>query len=239
MFLSPRWFGELCADDGRTVGQNPLLPEQKGSIMPLEAAIAPLDDCIAELEGIRGASPSRELSLAITNVKDARNHVIEGLVASGEFTLTRTRELPGPAPEPDPEQPTTPDASAGRPFRPNPEADSLEQPQPGHRTRPTDLVPPEKDHDTEPRKESRTASDGATGQVDQDRSRVTGERVHVEGQEGNQADGGGLDDDAIDELTGDDLDEAVKNAGIDPSKGGSLADGSLSADEKRQALRDA
>jgi hypothetical protein len=39
------------------------------------------------------------------------------------------------------------------------------------------------------------------------------------------------------ELTGDDLDAAVSKAGIDTSKGGSLADGSMSADEKRAALK--
>lgn len=38
------------------------------------------------------------------------------------------------------------------------------------------------------------------------------------------------------ELTGDDLDAAVEKAGIDTSKGGSNADGSLNADEKRAAL---
>jgi hypothetical protein len=45
-----------------------------------------------------------------------------------------------------------------------------------------------------------------------------------------------LTDEQIDELKGDDLDEAVRQAGIDPDEGGSLADGSLSADETRAAL---
>jgi hypothetical protein len=49
-------------------------------------------------------------------------------------------------------------------------------------------------------------------------------------QEGN-----GGDD--IDRLSGDALDKAVADAGIDASKGGSRADGGLNADEKRAALR--
>jgi hypothetical protein len=44
--------------------------------------------------------------------------------------------------------------------------------------------------------------------------------------------------DEIDELHGDDLDAAVEAAGIDPSTGGSKQDGGLTADEKRQALKD-
>lgn len=45
------------------------------------------------------------------------------------------------------------------------------------------------------------------------------------------------DGDEIDNLQGDDLDNAIHEAGIDPSTGGSRQDGSLSAQEKRDALR--
>jgi hypothetical protein len=41
----------------------------------------------------------------------------------------------------------------------------------------------------------------------------------------------------VDDLKGEALDKAVADAGIDASKGGSLSDGSLSADEKRAALK--
>jgi hypothetical protein len=51
--------------------------------------------------------------------------------------------------------------------------------------------------------------------------------------------GSALSDDEIDALSGDDLDREVEEAGIDASTGGSLADGSLSADEKRAALKEA
>lgn len=47
------------------------------------------------------------------------------------------------------------------------------------------------------------------------------------------------DSDAIASLKGDDLDDAVEAAGIDASTGGSNQDGSMNAEEKRQALRDA
>jgi hypothetical protein len=43
--------------------------------------------------------------------------------------------------------------------------------------------------------------------------------------------------DEFDRLFGDELDEAITEAGIDASTGGSLKDGSLSAAEKREALR--
>lgn len=43
----------------------------------------------------------------------------------------------------------------------------------------------------------------------------------------------------IDNLKGKDLDQAVKDAGIDAKKGGTLKDGSLSSDEKRAALKSA
>ena len=46
------------------------------------------------------------------------------------------------------------------------------------------------------------------------------------------------DDDGIDKLTATELDAALIEAGIDSSSGGSLKDGSLSADEKRGALRE-
>jgi hypothetical protein len=46
-----------------------------------------------------------------------------------------------------------------------------------------------------------------------------------------------MTDEQIDDLTGDDLDDACDAAGIDTSSGGSLSDGSLSADEKRAALK--
>jgi hypothetical protein len=46
-----------------------------------------------------------------------------------------------------------------------------------------------------------------------------------------------LSDDQIDSLTGSDLDDACEAAGIDTDKGGSLSDGALSADEKRDALK--
>jgi hypothetical protein len=46
-----------------------------------------------------------------------------------------------------------------------------------------------------------------------------------------------LTDEQIDALTGRALDDACEMADIDTSVGGSLADGSLSADEKRAALR--
>ena len=42
---------------------------------------------------------------------------------------------------------------------------------------------------------------------------------------------------SIDALSGDDLDNAVAEAGIDASTGGSLKDGGLTADEKRAALK--
>lgn len=43
--------------------------------------------------------------------------------------------------------------------------------------------------------------------------------------------------DEIDSLTGDDLDAACEAAGIDFTTGGSLKDGSMSAEEKRAALK--
>lgn len=46
-----------------------------------------------------------------------------------------------------------------------------------------------------------------------------------------------LTDDQIDQLSGQALDDAVEAADIDASEGGSLSDGSLSADEKRDALK--
>ena len=46
-----------------------------------------------------------------------------------------------------------------------------------------------------------------------------------------------MSDEEIDALTGQALDDAVEQAGIDASTGGSLSDGSLSADEKRDALK--
>ncbi len=45
--------------------------------------------------------------------------------------------------------------------------------------------------------------------------------------------------DEVEGLQGEELDEAIKAAGIDASKGGSLQDGSMSADEKRSALQEA
>jgi hypothetical protein len=47
-----------------------------------------------------------------------------------------------------------------------------------------------------------------------------------------------LTDQQIDQLSGKALDDAMEMAGIDTTQGGSLADGSLSADEKREALKD-
>jgi hypothetical protein len=46
-----------------------------------------------------------------------------------------------------------------------------------------------------------------------------------------------MSDEQIDQLSGQALDDAVEMAGIDASEGGSLADGGLSADEKRAALK--
>lgn len=42
---------------------------------------------------------------------------------------------------------------------------------------------------------------------------------------------------SADELTGDDLDDRADELGIDTSTGGSLSDGSMSADEKRAAIK--
>lgn len=53
---------------------------------------------------------------------------------------------------------------------------------------------------------------------------------------GDAPDGNPPPDDA-EELKGDELDAAVAEAGIDASEGGSLSDGSMSADEKRAALK--
>jgi len=46
-----------------------------------------------------------------------------------------------------------------------------------------------------------------------------------------------MTDDEIDGLTGQALEDAIEQAGIDSSKGGTLSDGSMSADEKRAALK--
>lgn len=61
-----------------------------------------------------------------------------------------------------------------------------------------------------------------------------------EGEPGNREPEPSDDDgrDEFDRLTGADLDDALDNAGIDPSSGGSRADGSLNAAERRQALRE-
>jgi hypothetical protein len=55
----------------------------------------------------------------------------------------------------------------------------------------------------------------------------------------DEATGDGPTDKEIDALSGDELDQAVRDAGIDPDEGGSLSDGSMSADEKRAALKEA
>jgi len=47
-----------------------------------------------------------------------------------------------------------------------------------------------------------------------------------------------MTDEEIDSLSGTQLDEACEQAGIDTSSGGSLSSGAMSADEKRQALKD-
>jgi hypothetical protein len=54
----------------------------------------------------------------------------------------------------------------------------------------------------------------------------------------NGGDDASLSGDDIDSLQGDELDAAVSAAGIDATTGGSRSDGSLSADEKRDALRE-
>lgn len=46
-----------------------------------------------------------------------------------------------------------------------------------------------------------------------------------------------LSNEQIDALSGEQLDSALEDAGIDASTGGSLRDGSLSVDEKREALK--
>lgn len=59
---------------------------------------------------------------------------------------------------------------------------------------------------------------------------------------GDDDDGTGADpltDEEIEALSGDDLDAAATQAGIDATTGGSLQGGALSADEKRHALREA
>lgn len=50
---------------------------------------------------------------------------------------------------------------------------------------------------------------------------------------------GATETDAIDALSGKELDQAVEEAGIDASTGGSKSDGGLTAEEKRAALRQA
>jgi hypothetical protein len=61
---------------------------------------------------------------------------------------------------------------------------------------------------------------------------VEGDADNVEGLTPSE-----MTDVQIESLSGKPLDDAVEMAGIDPSSGGSLADGSLSADEKRAALK--
>jgi hypothetical protein len=70
---------------------------------------------------------------------------------------------------------------------------------------------------------------------------------HHSAENGGAGDGNGsgvdaivpseLTDEQIDNLTGQQLDDAVEAAGIDASTGGSRQDGSLSAEEKRAALK--
>lgn len=60
--------------------------------------------------------------------------------------------------------------------------------------------------------------------------------AEVEEEEEEASDLENLTDEEIAALSGDDLDAAVREAGVDPETGGSLKDGGKSVDEKRAAL---
>jgi hypothetical protein len=69
----------------------------------LEEMLQPLDEAISRLQEEALTSPSRELSLAITKTREARNHLIEGLTLDGRFVLTRADGTGPPLPSPQPD----------------------------------------------------------------------------------------------------------------------------------------
>jgi hypothetical protein len=88
-----------------------------------------------------------------------------------------------------------------------------------------------------------SSKQGGSARVDPDPDEFTGDGPldpvgDVPPEDDPEVDGlNAVTDEMIDALSGAVLDQAVTDAGLDASKGGSLADGSLSADEKRAALK--
>jgi hypothetical protein len=87
----------------------------------LEEMLQPLDEAISRLQEEALTGPSRELSLAITKTREARNHLVEGLTLDGRFVLTRADGTGPPLPSPQPDLDRLYDALYKKDLETNPQ----------------------------------------------------------------------------------------------------------------------